>query len=155
MTITLRPVDKDNFRQCIGLDVNPEQRDFVASNVVSIAESKVYPQMVPLAVYNDDELVGFVMHSRSQETLRYWIVRLMIDARWQGKGYGKAATRALIDLMKQLNGCDEMFLCVVPENTSAQKLYSGLGFERTGEIDEGEIVMRLSLANNADRKSQI
>jgi diamine N-acetyltransferase len=155
MTIALRPVDKDNFRQCIGLDVYPEQSDFVGSNVVSIAESKVYPHRVPLGVYNDDELVGFVMYSRSRKTLRYWIVRLMIDARWQGKGYGKAATRALIDLMKGCADCSEIFLCVVPENTFAQKLYSDLGFERTGEIDEGEIVMRLSLANNANPKSEI
>ena len=70
MTISLRPVDRDNFRECIGLDVNPEQREFVGSNVVSIAESKVYPQRIPLAVYNDDEMVGFVMHSRDPEKLR-------------------------------------------------------------------------------------
>jgi RimJ/RimL family protein N-acetyltransferase len=57
--------------------------------------------------------------------------------------------------MKHLDGCDEIFLCVVPENTSAQKLYSGLGFERTGEIHEGEIVMRLSLANSANPKSKV
>lgn len=154
MTISLRPIDKDNFRECIGLDVKPDQKGFVASNVGSIAQSKVYPQMVPLAVYNDAELVGFVMYSRDSEKLRYWIVRLMIDARWQGKGFGKAATLVLIDLMKGLEDCSEIFLCVVLENTSAQKLYSSLGFERTGEIDEGEIVMRLSLANNANPKSK-
>jgi diamine N-acetyltransferase len=77
MTISLKPVDRDNFRKCIGLDVYPEQKEFVGSNVVSIAESKVYPHRVPLAVYNDDELVGFVMHGRDPEKFRHWIVRLM------------------------------------------------------------------------------
>ena len=103
MTISLRPIDKDNFRPCIELDVNPEQREFVASNVVSIAESKVYPHRVPLGVYNDDELVGFVMYSRDPVKLRYWIVRLMIDRAFQGRGFGRAAVLALIDLMKQLD----------------------------------------------------
>jgi diamine N-acetyltransferase len=151
MTISLKPIDRDNFRECIGLDVYPEQKEFVGSNVVSIAESKVYPHRVPLAVYNNDELVGFVMHGRDPEKFRHWIVRLMIDRAFQGRGFGRAAALALIDLMKHLDGCDEIFLCVVPENTFAQKLYSGLGFERTGEIHEGEIVMRLSLANSANQ----
>lgn len=146
MTISLRPVDKDNFRECIGLDVNPEQKEFVASNVVSIAESKVYPHRVPLGVYNDDELVGFVMYGRDPEKRRGWIVRLMVDSAFQGRGFGRAATLALIDLMKHLDGCDEISLCFVPENTVAEKLYLSLGFKRTGEVEDGEIVMSLLLA---------
>jgi len=97
MTISLKPIDRDNFRECIGLDVYPEQKEFVGSNVVSIAESKVYPHRVPLAMYNDDELVGFVMHGRDPEKLRHWIVRLMIDRAFQGRGFGRAAALALID----------------------------------------------------------
>lgn len=155
MAILLKEIDRDNFSPCIKLDVGSGQKDFVASNAVSIAQSKVYPHMVPLAVYSDDKLVGFVMYGRDPETLQYWIVRLMIDAENQGRGLGRAAAVALIDLLKQKENCDQIFLCVVPENTVAQKLYLSIGFEPTGAVEDGEIVMRLSLANNFDPISEI
>jgi hypothetical protein len=45
--------------------------------------------------------------------------------------------------------CQEVFLSFVPENVGAEKLYSGLGFEQTGESDEdGEIIMRFKLTDN-------
>jgi hypothetical protein len=39
-------------------------------------------------------------------------------------------------------------LSFVPENTGAEKLYKSVGFERTGELNEGEVVMRYVIENN-------
>lgn len=155
MAVVLREIDKDNFAECIKLEVAPEQKDFVASNVVSIAQSKVYSHMVPMAVYNDDVMVGFVMYGCDPDTLQYWVIRLMIETRRQREGLGRAAMLELIKLLRKKENCDQISLSLVPENTGAQSLYSSLGFERTGEIDEGEIVMRLSFANNEDQGPQI
>lgn len=155
MAVILREIDKDNFAECVKLEVAPEQKNFVASNVASIAQSKVYQHMVPMAVYNDNAMVGFVMYGCHPETLQYWVIRLMIDARWQGKGLGRAAMLDLIKLLRKNYNCDQISLSFVPENTGAESLYSSIGFERTGEIDEGEVVMRLSFANNEDQVSQI
>ena len=44
--ITLRPISKDNFWDCIDLAVHPEQQSFVTSNAISIAQSKVQPECV-------------------------------------------------------------------------------------------------------------
>lgn len=142
--IRLEPITAQNFYKVIELKVGDGQENFVASNVKSIAESRVYPYLEPFAVYAGDEVIGFTMPGRDPENGKYYIVRLMIDARYQGKGYGKAAMQKAIEHLKSKPDCTEIHLSFVPGNP-AEKLYSNLGFERTGETDEsGEIIMRLS-----------
>lgn len=142
MNVSLREITPENFKECIRLKVAEDQKMFVAPNVTSIAQSKIYPTVEPFAVYNDDELVGFVMFGLDIEDDRYYLVRLMIDERFQGKGCGKAATLAVIEKMKRIEDCNEIYLSFVPENERAERLYKSVGFERTGEISEGEVVMR-------------
>ena len=71
----------------------------------------------------------------------------MIDAQHQGKGYGTAALRLLIDLMVERHGCGEIFLGYAPANDVADRLYARMGFAPTGEVVGGEIVARLDLAS--------
>ncbi|MDQ3179302.1 MAG: spermidine acetyltransferase [Acidobacteriota bacterium] len=121
MNITLREITPQNFRRCIDLKVADGQENFVATNLMSIAQAKIYPTANPLAVYHEDEMVGFIM-------------------------YSKAATLAIIEKMKQIEDCREIYLSFVPQNTVAEKLYSSVGFERTGKINEaGEVVMKFLL----------
>ncbi len=149
MTISLREIDSGNFRQCINLKVADEQEKFVASNVTSIAESKIYPTALPFAIYCADEIVGFVMYGFDTDDNKFYLGRLMIDARHQGKGYGKAATLEIIERMKKIEDCQEIYLSFVPENTGAEKLYASVGFERTGETSKtGEVIMRFSMNKN-------
>lgn len=146
MKITLREITPQNFRECIDLKVADGQENFVAANVVSIAQAKIYPTANPLAVYHEEEMVGFVMYGFDTDEEQYYLVRLMIDAQHQGKGFGKAATLAVIERMKQIEDCREIYLSFVPQNTGAEKLYSSVGFERTGKISEdGEVIMKFSL----------
>ena len=146
MNITLREITPENFSAVIALDVAEDQKLFVAPNVKSIAQAKVYPDSNPLAIYNgDDEPVGFVMYGYDREDEKYYLGRLMIDAEHQGKGYGKAATLEVIRRMREIDGCNAIYLSFVPENTGAEKLYSSVGFEKTGELNGSEIVMRFKL----------
>lgn len=142
MSVSLREITPENFKECINLKVADDQKTFVAPNVTSIAQSKIYPTIEPFAVYDDDEMVGFVMFGYDTEDERYFLVRLMIDEKFQGRGFGKAATLAVIEKLKLTEDCNELYLSFVPENTNAERLYKSVGFERTGEISEGEIVMR-------------
>ena len=155
MSVSLREITPENFKECINLKVADAQATFVAPNVMSIAQAKIYPTANPLAIYDNNEMVGFVMFGFDTDDKRYYLVRLMIDEKFQGKGYGKAATLEVIERMKQIEDCKEIYLSFVPENTGAEKLYKNVGFERTGELNEGEIVMRYVIENNANRKSQI
>lgn len=144
--ISLREITPDNYKECVALKVAEDQKYFVAPNVASIAQSKVWPELIPLAVYNDDEMVGFTLHGKDRDDDKYWIARIMIDERFQGKGFGKAATLALLERLRGYEDCAEVFLSFVPGNKGAEKLYLNVGFENTGETDEdGEIIMRYDL----------
>ncbi len=146
LSISLREVTKENFDECIELDVADSQKRFVGRNVNSIAESKVFPHLIPLAVYKGDELVGFSLHGKDPESKKYWIVRLMIGESFQGRGFGNEMTVKLIEKMKEYEDCDEIFLDFIPGNERVERLYTRLGFERTGKTDErGNIIMRLDL----------
>ena len=143
MAVTLRDVDKENFKRCVKLEVREDQKSFVASNVYSIAQSKVLPTFATQAVYDGEEMVGFVMYGYDREDDCYCIARLMIDKNQQGKGYGRAAMEEVVRRLRETPDCREVALSIEPENEVAQRLYESLGFKKTGEVAQGEEVMRL------------
>lgn len=149
MTVTLKDVDRNNFNQCVKLDVREDQRNFVATNVYSIAQSKVEPTFVTQAIYTDDEMVGFIMYGYEPDDNRYWVGRLMVDQKHQGKGYGRAAVVEAVERMRAESDCREVVLSINPENEVARKLYEGLGFRTTGELNHGEEMMRLGFEESA------
>jgi diamine N-acetyltransferase len=147
MTVTLQEIDQDNWQQAIRINVAPEQRRFVAHNLYSIAESKFNPTFVPLAIYDKDEtMVGFLMHGMNLDNGECWILRLMVDQQYQGRGYGRAAMEEIIRQLASTPDCREVFASYKPDNHVADRLYRGLGFKDTGRVEDGEWVVRLSLA---------
>jgi len=84
------------------------------------------------------------MYGRDPADDCYCVARLMIDERYQGKGYGRAAMVEAIRRMRAEPDCQEIALSIEPENAVAEKLYASLGFRKTGEVIDGEVVMRLS-----------
>jgi diamine N-acetyltransferase len=147
MTVTLRPINRDNFWAVLGLKLQPGQEAFVADNAESIANAYIEPTFVPLAVYAGDELVGFAMYGQHPETGAWWVIRLMIDRNHQGQGHGRAAMEAVIAMMAERIGCDEIVTSFVPTNAVAAKLYASLGFVPTGEIEDEEPLLLLRLAD--------
>lgn len=149
MTVELRRVTEENFQAVVKLEVLPEQAGFVAPNVRGIAETYVYPDAEPRAVYADDELVGFVLfHPIDKERPQdgHLIVRLMIDRRFQGRGLGRRALEAAVDWIVRERKVELIRLSVEPSNEQARGLYRSAGFVETGELDDGEVVMVRSVA---------
>jgi diamine N-acetyltransferase len=146
MSITLRPVTRDNFRTVIRLKLTEVQKEFVAPNVYSIAQSKVEPECVPLAIYKDDAPIGFAMYALDSEDSNYWIYRLMIDVNHQGQGYGRAAVKALVEMLHQLPDCTKILISAVPANEAALNLYRSEGFVETGQLIDDEIVLCLTFS---------
>jgi diamine N-acetyltransferase len=140
MAIQLRKINRDNLFECIGLKTSEDQQEFVATNVVSIAQAYVEPTWIPMAIYADDMMAGFVMYGRDAETGFDWIIRLMIDARYQGRGYGRATMSEVLSTLKQSPDSKGIQISYAPENHTAERLYAQLGFRPTGEIEEGEVV---------------
>ncbi|WP_033543537.1 GNAT family N-acetyltransferase, partial [Planococcus sp. CAU13] len=127
--IEFKEVDRHNFFNVIDLKVREEQKSFVATNLFSLAQAKAFPECVCLAIYYDDVLVGFTMYCLDADDKEYWIYRLMIDGKFQSKGYGKAAMEKLIDRIKEDKEHQMIYLSFEPENDLAKKLYEKLGFE--------------------------
>ena len=64
--------------------------------------------------------------------------------RHQGKGYGKAAAKTVLEEMKQDGKYDKAVLCYIEGNEAAGKLYESIGFVEI-DRDEDEIIMGLEL----------
>ena len=148
MTVSLRPLDRDNLWPVVELTLHPGQEAFVAPNIDSIANAYVEPTFVPLAVYAGETLVGFAMYGQHPPDVgRWWVIRLMIAAEHQGKGYGRSAMEAVIAMMVERVGCEEIVTSFNPANAAAQNLYASLGFRPTGEIEDDEPLVLLRLGD--------
>ena len=147
MQIKLAPITMENFDECLDLKVADWQKDFVAPNANSIAEAYVDKMSIPLAIYADDSMVGFTMYGCIPEKQSGYILRLMIDSRYQKKGYGRKAMEIVLERLKDA-GCKRILTSYHRGNTNAGTLYEQLGFQRTGEFtDNGEMVCELTLTS--------
>ncbi|WP_461614961.1 GNAT family N-acetyltransferase [Clostridium sp. Marseille-QA1073] len=144
--IRLEKISKDNYRECLRLQVAEYQTKFVTPNSKSLAKAYVYyDDAIPLAVYYEDLMVGFILLRHYDEEKSYLIDQFMIDARYQGKGYGKQAMELVIEQIKSERKYPKIILCYIDGDEAAKRLYSGLGFYHTGEVDENEIIMCFDL----------
>ena len=148
MEINLKDVTGDNFQEVIRLKLNKEQRDFVADNVYSIAQSKFYPYYQPRAIYKGSEVVGFLMYGslcyegRPEE---YDIFRLMVDRKFQGLGIGRKAMDLTISEIKEKGSAKKITICYNPENPIAKDFYASFGFKEVGIDDDDEMIAEIKL----------
>lgn len=158
--IHLEKIDAKNVWDIIDLRVSASQEDFVAPNTISIVEA--YTAIgtgctaFPFGIFEDDKPVGFLMLGYNIAAMydgpdvvknNYLLWRLMIDEKYQQKGYGREAIRLALDFIRTWP-CGEAAYCVTsyePENEVAKKLYLSLGFTETGETVDGEDVAVLKL----------
>lgn len=138
--ITFREIDRNNIWDILKLKVSEEQMHFVATNAVSIAQAKAQPECVPLAIYDGETPVGFVMYCFDLEEKEYCIYRLMIDSRYQRKGYGREALQKIIDKIKEDKEHHKILISFEPNNSVAKNLYISMGFVPDGRIIDGELV---------------
>jgi GNAT superfamily N-acetyltransferase len=153
VTITLREITADNARSVLALRLAPGQERFVSSVADSLAEAEEHPEGNPWfrAVYADGRPVGFVMLSwdvepRPPDINGPWFLwKLLIDSRHQGKGYGREVVERIVDVVRG-QGATELLTSHVPGEGGPAGFYARLGFVPTGELDpEGEILLRLRL----------
>ena len=160
----LQPVSWENYDELIALEVHDNQKSFVASNLKSLAQAYVYwanndynflPPIV-FGIYDGEVPVGFTTivyeageggYESNNGQPRYNLWRFMIDKNHQGKGYGKAAMKEIINYLrtKPKGEAPTIYVSYKPDNNATRKLYAGVGFVETGEIDDDEVVARLTL----------
>ena len=150
--ISLRPVTAENWREVAALQVAPGQESWVASNLHSLVEAAygLGPELeeirlLPLAIYaspgGTDRPVGFAMMNFGPEEEHFFIMRLMIDAAFQGRGYGGAALDLLVQHCLQRPQAMEVAIAVQRDNPVARDLYLSRGFEIVPSENETEIML--------------
>lgn len=154
VAVTLAEIDDGNREAVLALRVAPDQERFVASVQGSLEDAAEYPQAKPWyrAVFAGDEPVGFVMVSWNVEPqppdiIGPWFLwRLLIDERHQGRGYGSEVVRQVAELVRA-EGATELLTSYVPEDGGPAGFYERLGFVPTEEPDwQGEVIVRLVLS---------
>ncbi|KIL51200.1 spermidine acetyltransferase [Jeotgalibacillus alimentarius] len=143
--VHLKQINKDNWLKAISLKVREDQEYFVASNAVSLAQLNFLPEFVAQGIYAGDEMVGFTLYGIDEDDGEYWMYRMMIDEKHQGKGYGRAAIECVIEDIRQRkeDRHTTITLSYEPENTFAKDLYTKMGFkEQEGFMVDGEQVAR-------------
>lgn len=152
--VTLREIDDANRETVLSLAVAPAQERFVSSVAESLAEAADYPHAKPWyrAVFDGDDAVGFVMLSwnvepQPPEIIGPWFLwKLLIDQRHQGRGYGREIVQTVADLVRA-EGATELLTSYTPGPGGPAGFYERLGFVPTGGVDpDGEIILRLELS---------
>lgn len=142
--IRLVDITPDNWRS--GLRVAQAQEHFVADSAVMLARAYAYREQRSRAflIVADETPVGMGLYYDLPDLACYDLSQLFIDARYQGKGYGKAATKAVLDAMRKDGTYRKVVLCYIEGNEAAKRLYEGFGFAET-DRKEDEIGMELLL----------
>ncbi|MCL2620903.1 MAG: GNAT family N-acetyltransferase [Defluviitaleaceae bacterium] len=160
--VELRKISIGNIIKCLRLKLLPEQKGFVASNRNSLVQAfGLNRRMIgkgsvatPYAIYANGTMVGFIMYGfftkkfdnkHGEDYYYFW--RFMIDKNHQGKGYASQALAQILDEIGQKPHGEANFCYVSyePTNTVVRTWYQSLGFEETGQIDEGELVARMKI----------
>lgn len=146
--VELRDVTAENRQAVAGLELDREQQDLVASNAESLAEARSDPDARPRAVYAGERLVGFLMYDpgRTRDDPREALIyRFMIDRKFQGKGYGRAALTKALDEIRGIPGVSSIFISYMPDNPVAKPFYASFGFREVGTDEDGEMIAELVL----------
>ncbi len=145
--ISFQEITEDTVRAICRLSdtLSPGQQKMVASNAVSIAQAHFSKNAWFRAIYAAETPVGFIMLYDEPEKPTYFLWRLMIAGPYQRLGYGQKAIGLLVDYVRTRPGAKELLVSCGQGESSPEGFYARLGFTRTGEIDDGEVVMRLPL----------
>lgn len=148
---SFRPIGESNREAVEALRVSPGQEQFVSSVADSLLEAAEEPdgRAIYWAVYDDETPVGFVMISDDVGAPGYipqYLWKLLIDERYQRRGFGTAALDVIADYFRSWPGVEVMWTSAGQGDAARSRSTSATAFERTGEIVfDNEVLLRLEL----------
>ena len=99
--IELIEITAENWREVVQLNVNPKQRKFVADPSHYLLLCHYGKMWHPLAIQLNEKMIGFMMWAIDPDDNSGWIGGFLIDAGWQGNGFGKQAMEAILKKLKE------------------------------------------------------
>lgn len=160
--VELVEVTDRNVREVLDdVEPAPSQHGLVAPTAISISQA-AHPDAVDgatvrpwyRAVAADGEIVGFVMIAeRTEHHAVAYLWRFVIDHRHQRRGIGARAIGLLARHLAE-QGDERLELSFVDRPGGPEAFYAALGFERTGRIEDGEVVAAADLATVIERTAR-
>ena len=142
--LSLIPVTSKNRRAIEKLKVFPHQTGFIESVADCMKEADQLAAWHPMCIYDNDTLIGFAMYGYFPEPApgQVWLDRLLIDKKYQGKGFGRQTLDAAMALIRTypFGKADKVWLSYEPENVRAREIYRKYGFVENGEMCGNEII---------------
>ncbi len=155
--VTLRPVDQGLFSDVVALQVTGEQADWVASNQKSLAQAATDPALTSYAVFDGIERgmvepasgpVGFALLEVVAGV--GFIQRVMIDERYQRRGYGRALVYELVRRLRLHPDVEMIAVSHRDGNEAMARLLASVGFIPWAtpwtDPDPEEVFLRLPVA---------
>ena len=147
--VSLRPITDADRDAVEALSVAPGQRSFVSGVRESILEASQEPDAHAIywAIYADETPVGFAMIADevdSPDYIPHFLWKLLIDERYQGRGFGTATLDLIVEYFRTRD-VGTMWTRTGQGEGSPVTFYERYGFERTGELQDDKILLRLEI----------
>ena len=130
------PYGSRNWLQATNLEIRPDQREFVSGALDTIAYSAAYKNHKLFVEMEGEKAIGLLDLSVDKKKGDYNIEIVLIDRRYQGRGFGKYMLNFAVDYLKKA-GAKKLSIGVNRFNIPAQKLYKSVGFKEDCVYDEG------------------
>ena len=137
--IRLTEVTEENWLDVASLSVKDSQKEYLAPAIGILARGYVYRNCDPkiYVIENDEDIAGVALvREFTDEPFGYDLQQFMIDQHYQGKGYGSAALRLILDELRKEGHYDHVEVCVKKADKEAIHLYEKCGFVDSGYVDE-------------------
>ena len=154
MDITLREITENNWTIAAEIEHTENQRDFVADGIEILALAYVYRNnnAKVQAIYAGETMVGLLLvEDLNEEPCCYHLHELLIDKKYQNKGFGSKAIKLLLSQLAEERKFPRVEVCVHSKNTMAISFYKANGFKLNDYIDEDSPWNRMytyTFANN-------
>ena len=144
LNLTVVELTGDNVEDVLAVAPAPEQLRHVNPVAWYVARSAYQQVWHPVGLATADvEVVGFAEWAYDESDGTYGLGGIVIDYSRQGRGLGRAALDALVAHLRAQPVPGDIVLTVHEDNTRARGLYERYGFDATGELVDGELVMVL------------
>ena len=146
-TVSIRKIENDDdlWYAVAECSITPEQEDYVNPAGFSIGRAYLAPSdNVPCVICKaDGERIGFIVFRKWSGAVPGFNWSYFIDRNFQGMGYGKAAAKLAIKILRAADPKMPIKLSAEALNIKAQKLYQTVGFIKTDELDGDDLVFVL------------
>jgi len=133
----LKPYSQQNAWEAMDLAVHESQTSFVLDAKASLCYALAKPKVrKPYVLMEGKRSVGLLVLAIDKKKSLYDVDILLIDKRYQRRGFGKIILSKALEILKQ-QGARRIEIGVNRFNIAAQRLYFSLGFERVAVYEQG------------------